>query len=419
MKVKRKQRRLSDGLRFVIERLSFLFIFIVLIIIAVYYARGYRFNFVERSITPTGILAVSSNQRASKVLVNGVLKGVTDINITLPPGEYSVTISKEGYTSWNSYIKLKGEIVTSINGFLFPSNPSLSPLTNLGVKQAIRVDQTDKILLIADNDNPDKDGIYMFDTSSSPLSLFPPLQPIILKKNVNNYITSLEDVKVVFAPNYTQGIFEFKTATETLFFLLSLDRDNTDLTSLTSESKDSLISAWDEERVQEVTKIVEAFPKDIQKIASESFHIISFSPDQTKILYTANNSFVLPPIIHPPLIGTNQTKESRDIQKSHLYVYDRKEDKNFLMSPELLNQPTSKVFDQPLLLWHPNSRHLFSIKNNTIEVVDYDNTNKRTVYSGPFEKNFYSITSSGRLLVLSNLNPQNNKFPDVYEIGIR
>ena len=58
-------------------------------------------------------------------------------------------------------------------------------------------------------------------------------------------------------------------------------------------------------------------------------------------------------------------------------------------------------------------------ETNKITIVDYDNSNKQTVYSGPIVSDFISITTDGRLLILANLNPQTNKLPDVYAVGIR
>jgi hypothetical protein len=51
--------------------------------------------------------------------------------------------------------------------------------------------------------------------------------------------------------------------------------------------------------------------------------------------------------------------------------------------------------------------------------VDYDNSNRQAVYSGPFEANFFTTTSDGKIIVLANLNPEGNKLPDLYLVGIR
>src|SRR3990167_5015659 len=122
-----------------------LFGFFVLVLIAVIaYARGYRINFDEGTVTSTGILSVNSTPRPAKVYVNGELKGATDVNLTLPFGKYNVEVKKDGYTSWQKQVSLKGEILMSLDARLFSKNPSLTPLTNLGVMKAIPIGNTDK-----------------------------------------------------------------------------------------------------------------------------------------------------------------------------------------------------------------------------------------------------------------------------------
>jgi hypothetical protein len=52
-------------------------------------------------------------------------------------------------------------------------------------------------------------------------------------------------------------------------------------------------------------------------------------------------------------------------------------------------------------------------------IVDYDDTNEQTVYSGPFEQNFVTVTPEGKLIILANLNPEANQFADLYLVGIK
>jgi len=150
---------------------------------------------------------------------------------------------------------------------------------------------------------------------------------------------------------------------------------------------------------------LETFPEGIAKIASDSFHIVSFSANEIKLLYQAKTNLFLPLVISPPLIATNQTAEVRALKKDHLYVYDKKEDKNY----EIGNSP----------LWYPDSKHLSFSEGKKVAVMDYDGTNKQIVYSGPFESSFFTVTGDGNLVVLANLNPEANKYPDLYAVGIR
>ncbi|PIN79742.1 hypothetical protein COV16_02610, partial [Candidatus Woesearchaeota archaeon CG10_big_fil_rev_8_21_14_0_10_34_8] len=83
------------------------------------------------------------------------------------------------------------------------------------------------------------------------------------------------DSDVVFSPDYKEGIFEFKKDNRVLVaYDMSFDAEVTSPFDVTT-SMDSLITAWQEERDQEAIKILEALPKDLRPIASDSFHIIS------------------------------------------------------------------------------------------------------------------------------------------------
>jgi hypothetical protein len=442
----------------ILFRLFVAIIFISLLVAIIAYARGYRFNVKEKSLTSTGILALSSSPKPGKVYINGELKGVTDLNLTLPPGQYNVQIKKEGYTEWSQSINLKGEIVTSLDALLFPKNPSLSPSTNIGVVKAISVDQTDNVLLFSHNDDPEKDGAYLFDSNQRPLSFIAPLQPIILEKTLPKG-ADLQNAVVSFSPDYRQAIFDVPFAdAPTESYLLTLDQENVTPFNITG-NKDSIVEAWLQEKNNDMTKILETFPLPIQKVASDSFKLIAFSPDETKILYKANEDTIVSFALKAPLIGANQMNEERSIHAGSFYVYDKKEDKNFAI-PDLkgdvnkitiiptgtvkkpATQPLTKLVTKtatitipvtqatlPLLdiatdgdypvMWYPDSKHLVIKQSHEIIVVDYDGSNKRTIYSGPFDQTYFTVTTEGKLFVLTNLNPQYNKFADLYEIGIR
>ncbi len=382
-------------------RLLFFLFFIITLTTVIAFARGYRLDFEKRSLKSTGIISLTSNPKAAKIYVNGELKGVTDTNLTLPPENYLVEIKKEGYTSWSKKINLKGELVINVDPVLFPINPSLSPLTNLGIIKAIPTEDGDKIVIIASG------SAYLFDAGKKTLPFFPPLNKIVDMLLLPN-ITDFKSIKVTFSPDQKQAIFE----TDDNSYLLTLEENNLNPLEVTL-SKDALFQAWQNEKDKNNTKILETFSKNFDKIASSSFEIISFSPNETKVLYKANNNIELPLMIKPPLISTNQTPEERSLVKDKVYVYDRKEDKNF---PLLVTSPYSLI---PSIKWYSDSRHFVVEEEKKISIVDYDDTNKQTIYSGPFESSFFNPTSDGKIVVLINLNSQVNELPDLYLVGIR
>lgn len=369
-------------------------IFIVVLAIVIGYARGFRIDIEKRSLKSTGIISMTSNPKAAKIYIDGELKGVTDTNVTLPPGNYLVEIKKEGYTSWSKKINLKGELVINVDPVLFPINPSLSPLTNLGIIKAFPSEDGDKIIVVASG------SAYLFDAGRRTLPFFTPLNKIFDSIFIPN--------TVIFSPDQTQAIF---TLSDESSHLLSLDQENLNPLDITF-SQEALIQAWQGEKNKNFSKILETFPQDFDKIASSSFEIISFSPSETKVLYKANKNVELPLMISPPLIATNQTPEERSIKKDKTYVYDRKEDKNF---PLLISN------QQPLTptKWYFDSRHFIGEEEKKIFIIDYDGTNKQTIYSGPFESSFFNPTSDGKIIVLINLNSQVNELPDLYMVGIK
>jgi len=387
----------------IVYRIIALIIFSILLIAVISYARGYRFNPQNNRVTPTGILAVISWPKAASIYINGQLKGVTDTNLTLVPGKYTVEVKKEGYTSWQKTLILKGELVESAEAVLFPVNPSLSPLTNIGVTRAVAVENTDRVLIFSQNDKPEKDGVYLYDANKKPISFLPPLKLLVLKTKLAGDV-DFSKATVSFSPDLKQTIVDFTAVA----YLLSLDENNDQPLDVTN-SKEALFEAWNEEKQKEIQTLLGTYPKDIAQIATDSFQIISFSPDKLRFLYRAQKKMSLPVAIKPPLIGTNQTPEKRDLFKNQYYVYDKKEDKNY---------PITVNPDQTII-WFPDSRHLVINEAKQISIKDYDDTNKQTVYSGPFDADFLAMTSDDKLLVLINLNPKNNRLPDIYAVGIR
>jgi len=397
-------------MKFLFKILFFISFFAILLWI-ISYTRGYRLDLGKKTLSSTGILSLTSYPKTAQVYLDGKLKGVTNLNLTLSPNHYQVEIKKDGYTSWSKKIVLKGELVVSLEAVLFPLNPSLSPLTNSGLVKAIPIDDTEKILVFVQKpdleDLDKKNGLYLFEAGKRIFSFFPALKPILLEKNLAEKY-DFSSTQVIFSPDYKQAIIEFNNQTSSQAFLLSLEEENTFPFDV-SLSKDSLITAWEKEKKLIKMKILETYPKDIVKIASESFNLIAFSPSETKLLYQVKTNLTLPIILDPPFMGSNQSLETRVLKKNSLYVYDKKEDKNYQLP----------IFNYQLIQWYFDSKHLLINEGKKISVVDYDGTNQQTFYSGPYESDFFYITSDGKLIILANLNPDVNQWPDLYVVGIR
>lgn len=402
------------------HRIILIVTFLLLLVGIIAFARGYRIDFDEQTFTPTGIIAVSAFPNASKVYIDGELKGASDLNVTLPPGNYLVEVKKDGYTTWSRKVNLKGELVINLDVLLFPLNASLTPLTNLGIVKAVPLPQTNKTILFAQNGDETRDGIYLFEGANSPLSFFPPLKAIILKKDLVASLGTFDfvDTTVEVSPDFKEGIFTFKNSlNRTPSYLLTLDEDKDQNLFDITASKQTLLDAWNGQREQLNLKILQAYPKEIARVASDSFDVVEFSPDETKVLYTAKQTTKLPLVIVPPLIATNQTPQDRNLVEGEVYVYDKKEDRNYKISePSLTQNQTSSP--NPIA-WYSDSKHFVLDEGKKISVIDFDGKNKQVIYSGPFQSSFFKVTGDGKIAVLINLNPETNKYPDLYSIGIK
>jgi PEGA domain len=389
------------------------------------YGRGYRLDLNKTSIKPTGLISATSDPTGAQVFVDGTLKTATNNSFGIDPGFYTVRISKEGYIAWEKKIRVQGEVVSGASSFLFPTNPSLSPLTTLGIANpALSPDGTKVAYTIPakhlDATSAKKSGLWYYELSEGPLGRN--RDPIQLD-TVNGF--DFDTSRITWSPDATELLVD--NATGSRLYVLSKPNASTDVTA----TRLQILADWNGAKIDTEKQKLAAFKPAIITIATTSAKIISFSPDETKILYEATASATIPQVIVPALIGTNSTTEDRNIKPGKFYVYDSKEDKNyFLLDQKELPSPTPtpksknvssqvSMFDIPIH-WFPTSRHLLLTLQGKIDVMEYDRTNWITIYSGPFVDNFVAPWSNGsRIIILTNLNGDALSLPNLYTVNLR
>ncbi|OGK44370.1 hypothetical protein A2957_00285 [Candidatus Roizmanbacteria bacterium RIFCSPLOWO2_01_FULL_38_11] len=395
-------------MKFFLYRAVFGLIFIFVLMAVIALARGYRPNITERKLESTGILVASSSPDGAKVYVNGKLEGATNSNVIVKPGMYDIEIKKDGYTPWKKRLSIKGELVIKTDALLLPQNPSLSPVTSLGVIKALTSPSGDKVIILSDSGDVEKDGIYLLENNRNPLSIINPLKILILKTHLPQNI-NLNSVEVEFSPDEKEMLITVEgidSQSLSRVYLISSEEKTLKPIDVTA-SVDTIRLAWEKENQKILSRSLATLKKPLNKIAPDIFDVVTFSPNEEKILYRAVKDFEIPLVIKPRLIARNQSPEMRSIQKGNLYMYDSKEDMNF----EIKNTESP--------LWYPDSSHLVIQGKDNISIMDYDGTNSRVVYSGPFEKKFVEVTKDGKLFILLNLNSQKGTLPDLYSVGIR
>jgi len=317
-------------------------------VVAIKLAKGYRPDIKNGGLKATGLLLANSIPEGAQVFINGQLKTATDDTLNLPPGEYQVEIKKIGYHPWQKKLKIQAELVTETNAKLFPAVPELKPLTFAGAQKPFL--------------SPDKNTIF----------------------------------------------FENQTG----FWFLEM---NTRLLSNPRPKKISqaeikaIIKKQELEKKAEEIRQLNKFPLEFRQVATSSAQIISFSPDETKVLYLAKENFQIPQNLISPVPAASTQPEERELKANVLYVYDRKEDRNFRIHESLEN-----------IVWFTDSRHLVFIEGNKIKVVEYDGQNETILYAGKLKENFFALWPDGsRLVILTNLNPESTSISNLYAINLR
>ena len=391
------------------------------------YGRGYRVDVRKNSLKPTGLISATSDPVGAQVLVDNQLKTATNNSFAIEPGWYTVRIIKESYIPWEKKIRVQGEVVTRADAFLFPTNPSLSPLTRTGMEQPVmspdgsKIAYTIPLSVAEDGGGIVAAGLWYYELSEAPLGRS--RRPQLLAPSTASFNQS--GSTLVWSPDSTQ-ILSIVGNRARLYPVGSND------TFEEISQFQSLLSVWQRQHTTINLEKLAPFKPRFIDIATSSARILAVSPDETKVLYEATSAATIPLIIEPALIGTNPTEETRSIEPKKLYVYDSREDKNyFLLDRSELppNPPRADRADTPVLPsyaqpsaigWFPTNKHLLLTLPGKIDVMEYDRTNWTTIYAGPFVEGFVAPwPNSSRLVIVTNLNPSAGVLPNLYTVNLR
>lgn len=410
-------------------------------VIAIRYAQGYRLS-RQQFVKSTGLLATNSFPNGASVYINGNLTTATDTTVNLPPGNYDVEIRKEGFFTWKKKLKLESELVTQTNALLFATAPGLTPLTFTGAQGIQPSPDGQRILFVTASASASRNnGLYTLDLTDNPLAL--QKGPRQIARNGGGL--DLAKASFLWSPNSDQILVK----TDQKAFLLDTGR-MTDLDTARdiSTTLDDTLTSWKQLEIQKQTISLLKFPKEIQAIASASATNLYISPDQDRLLYTATADVSIPTKLIPPVPASDNEPEQRDIKAGNIYVYDRKEDRNFLVQADHLSatptpsaktnktKSTTTVASSPSIFteltnlysgvnlglpqWLPDSKHLIFIDVAAVRISEYDGSNMTQVYAGPLSGNFvYPWPNGSKLLILTNFNQGGDIPINLYAISLR
>ncbi len=476
---KKKKSLFRKITQFLSSRVVYSFLSLLVIVVgsyfAIQYARGNWRITKEGVVSNTGLLNANSFPDGAQVYIDDKLITATDDTVYLDPGIYQVKILKEGYSPWQKELTIQKELVTQTNATLFPSAPSLTPLTFTGIKNLSPSPDGLKLVFLVDAGSSEaKNGFYVMDLGTNFLSLQSgPRQITDAPSSL-----ALSDAEIIWSPDST----ELMILTPEKELLIGVDKkvslaEQTDIRF----QKKQILAGWEEDMYQRERQYLEKFPPEVLEIATESAKNVYISPDKKRLLYTATAAVTLPEDILPPIPATNTQPEERSLQVGAIYVYDREEDKNFRVATssalpqlflteatasatlkknavaevlELEKQLLADDFGSPArtlesspsafyrlqktsneetalsfssyytgvnlntLQWFPDSKHLLFVQDGKIQIMEYDGYNNTNVYSGPFSQSFvYPWPDGSKLLIMTSFSPDS---PDnLYVINLK
>ncbi len=376
-------------------------------------ASGYRPDVSTLTLNPTGLLAATSTPNGAQVFIDGKLTSATNTTINLAPGTYKIELKKDGFIPWEKTLEIEKELVVETNAFLFPTFPDLRPLTLTDAQNPVISPDGQKVAFAVSDSSTDKNGLWILDLTDRPFGLSrEPRQILLSAPKGRNFAEST----YVFSPDSKQLLVTLSErpgeAGQTVEENFLIDTgDLTPATELIDISAGLLTikKQWEQEEKLRQTQVFSKLPEEVLKIATSSAEAVSFSLDETKILYTATASAQIPEELITPVPAANSQPESRNLEPKKIYVYDLKEDRNFY----IMDQEEGKT-----LTWFPTSRHLFLVEKDKIVIMEYDCTNQADVYTGPFENSFaFPFPSGNKLLILTSLGKETP--PNLYAINLR
>jgi hypothetical protein len=416
-----------------------IFAFLLLVggtVLTIKIAKGYRPNISKMTLNGTGLLSATSYPKNAQVFINDHLTSVTDDTLYLSPDDYTIKIIKTGFYPWTKTIPIKPELVSSTDARLFPAIASSTPLTFYQVSKPLVSPDGNRLVYVLTNSPFNQDnGVYVLSLGNNMILGSQIVQ--IADMTVHDYTKA----ELVWSPDATQilAVFHDDKKITASHLLNSRNMNQAKTLPDTTIRLNLILTQWQEQLASVNKNNLTRLPELMEKVATASAVNVYFSPDREKLLYTVKENQTLPNnLIGKVIQGANPTTETRKLTAGKTYVYDLKEDHNYLVKeanfdPKISQPlvidgslPQTSILEQLNLLrgqtdphstgnlsWYSTSRHLVVSSGDGVSIVEYDDNNLAPIISAKINGNFAASSADGsHLLILSNLNQK----PDVFNL---
>lgn len=381
------------------------------------YARGYRFDYQNAEFAPNGLLVIKSAPDSAQVFINGELETATNATIPLNPNVYDIRVEKEGYIPWSRRLQIEKEVVTEATAHLFKTAPSLSAITFTGSLNPTPSRDLTKIAYVvppsknSGNGQDDASGLWIMEMLNLPLGFARDPRRIT--------DGDLSDATWIWSPDGREILLTTKTG---VYLLPTSDFTSQSQRINVSQNKEELLVEWEKEKNVRFKAQINKLPDELETILERKASSVVLSPDEDMVLYTASGSAKIPIELIKPVPGASTQKEERELKLGNTYIYDIKEDRNFLIdenTKNLIIEGGTMTEAHRRMSWFPTSRHLILAEDNRVVIMDYDGTNRQTVYQGSYvSPQAFPTLSLDRLIILTTLGAE-GAIPNLYSLGIK
>lgn len=356
-------------------------ILIVLVIglVLLGYSQGKR---IDRNgkISDSGILEIDTTPNEAKIYLDGKFNSNSDQNIeNLKPGQYTVRLEKDHFTTWEKMITIKKGSITPLKVTLFPTNPSLVAITFDGIYSPKL--STDNKKVVFGIQNSEKAGLWTLDLSDPQIFFDNRLKKIVADSNLTQFSKSnffwTSDGKKILVEVQSTG------STATAYFLI-------DPTKLTS-NPENLANDGLSQKEKIIADNLKINQDKLKKLGNKA---LDLAKEATSLVFSKDNSAV---IINQALVfdskpspvpGTESLITNLEAGRRYFFLQD-------------------------------DQNHIVAIENNVLSVMDRDGSNKVDLFTGDFDQTSVFSWPDGKRIVISiNLNSKQNPLPNLYTISL-
>ncbi|MCL4367540.1 PEGA domain-containing protein [Patescibacteria group bacterium] len=395
--------------------------------VAVLLTKGYSFSTTEGKVVGTGIIALTSNPDGASVYIDGHLTTATNTTISqLSPKTYDIKIVKEGYISWEKQVDVREGLVSEVKATLFPSLPTVYPLTFNGVYNPLLSPDGQKLAFAVPESSDSSHlrqtgGIWVWTMIAQPISFSRGAEPhqivtstptLDFSKATLKWSPDSKQVLVTLQENGQPGDANQRN------YLLPADSltQTSDLKDITPIVAATLKSWETDQATRDQARLATIQDPQTEKIASNAAYL-KWSPDETEFI-----------------VGTPPTpdKTGKPQMLQGFKVYDLSPFGDSAQKAVSSGTPSSgnqvvtsavKTYDLPPAYsysWLSDSKHIVMVLDGKIGIADFDGTNVAIIYAGTFEPQaVFSWPDASRLVILNTYPTPTGTMPNFFGINLK